>query len=660
VLYVPHFGDEIKEPGKEDDDGEDNEEFEADEDAASTVDNPGDEDEDEDESEDGKKKAADREVDYEEVIASYVFWEDYREGAARKWREVPWVRYRSYLTREELIERFGKEKGGKVNLDYSPKGYGSETTKDVPPLDIYKKAIVHEVWDKIKLEAVWYAPGTPDLILDTRADPLKLPDFFPNPDPLRSTTTNDKRTPVADYSEYQDQARELDTLTARIDRLTRALKVSGVYAGEEKQVLQQLVDEGTENRLIPVGDAMAWADKGGLSKIIEWMPIQQVAETLIQLYNARDRVKAVLYELTGIGDIMRGMTEPDETLGAQELKANFSTRRITPQQKKVAKFARNLLRLMASVVAEHFQAKTISMITGYPQLAPVPPVPPRPMQPQLPPPMQPAMIGGAAQPAAPSPPGAGPPAAVPNGPAAGGPPGQPGAPPAPPPNPAMQAYQQQMAQWQQAAQAAQAVQQQNQQLQQQFDAAVALIKSDGVHGFRIDIEADSTIAPDEQAEKTSRVEFMEKFVPFLEQIVPLSQGNPAAAEMAEQMTLFVMRGFRVARPLEETVTKFFASLSKMPPPPPKGGGKASGVDSPADLALRAKEQTDKDSIERQKLALQQEQFTESEATKRMQVLTQEKNQHDRLGLDVAHMAKSDALAGARLTHIETRDASSLT
>ena len=59
--------------------------------------------------------------------------------------------------------------------------------------------------------------------------------------------------------------------------------------------------------------------------------------------------------------------------------------------------------------------------------------------------------------------------------------------------------------------------------------------------------------------------FMEQFVPFMQQIVPRPQGNPAGASMAKEITLFVMRGFRVARPREETVTKFFDTLAKMPP-----------------------------------------------------------------------------------------------
>lgn len=369
VMYIPHYGEPI-----------DPDEFEETESAPSDIDNPGD---------DPKKAESLREVVYEEAVVSYIFWEDYREGAARTWREVPWLRYRAYMTRDQLTERFGA-KGKKVNLDYTPKGSDNQNAdKSSTPPDIFKKAIVHEYWDKMKKKVVWLAPGTPDLILDEIDDPLHLPDFFPNPDPLLATTTTDKRIPVPDYTEYQDQANELDTLTARIDTLTRALKLSGVYPGALKQALQQLIDEGTENKLIPVEDWAAWADKGGLQNFIQWMPIKEVAETLIQLYAARDKTKDLLYEITGIGDIMRGQTNPNETMGAQQLKANFSTRRIMPQQRAVARMARDLIRLVGGVIAEHFSPQTISMITGYPQLKPVPADPgPMPMQ-FLPPVVQP-------------------------------------------------------------------------------------------------------------------------------------------------------------------------------------------------------------------------------------------------------------------------------
>jgi len=671
VLYIPHFGEVIKDaasgerPAKED---ISNAESDASGDAASpgrspeaivssdfddtdaqgsNVDNAGD------------KAEPLREVVYEEAKPSYVFWHDYREGPARKWSEVPWVRYKSYLTRDELTQRFGKTKADKISLDYTPKGAeGGDKESTAAPPDLFKKAIVHEYWDRTKKQAVWLAPGTPDLILDKQDDPLRLPGFFPNPNPCFATMTNDKRIPVPDYVEYQDQARELDNLTARIDVLTKALKVTGFYPGENKQVLQQVFDEGMENKLVPVEDWAFFAEKGANGGIV-WVPIQQVADTLIQLYNARDRVKAILYEITGIGDIMRGMTSPDETLGAQELKANFSTRRITPQQKQIARFARDMFRLMGGVIAEHFSAKTISMITGFPQLKPVPQLPPQPQPPQQPLAL-PAPLPQGAAPA----PGAGVPAAA-GAPAPGGQP-QPA-----PPSPQMQAYQQQMQAWTQMAQKVQAITAENQEKQQQFDAAVALIKRDGPHGFRIDIEADSTIAPDEQAEKVSRTQFMQQFVPFMETMVPIALGNPEMAELAKEFTLFVVRGWRVARPLEETIGKAFAALAQLPPDPPPGAAKGGGKQTdPAALALQAHEtqvdaqvQTQKSSdavtIAREKNATAL--FIQNQKTEqaREQAAAEAPIKHAELGLEAARVANQHEIAQVREANAASRAAGGL-
>jgi hypothetical protein len=438
-----------------------------------------------------------------------------------------------------------------------------------------------------------------------------------------ATTSNDKRVPVPDYTEYQDQARELDILTARIDRLTRALKVSGIYPGEEKQVLQQLIDEGTENRLVPVDDWPAFADKGNLANLIQWMPIAQVAETLIQLYNARDRVKAVLYEITGIGDIMRGMTNPNETLGAQELKANFATRRIVPQQKEVARFARDLLRLMGAVIAEHVSPRTISLITGYPQLDPVPALPPRPLPPPLP-----------AAPAS-----------------------------APQPPPALAAYQRDLANWQAMAGRVQAIAAANDQKQQQFDAAVTLLRQDGAHGFRIDIETDSTIAPDEQAEKQARVEFLAQMVPLLEQVVPLAMGNPALAAVCREITLFAARGFRVARTLEEALEGAFEALARMTPNPKFAGadqGRAGrgGSDS-VDLAVRAHAADAKVAVEREKNAIASARIASEQQLGQMKLATQAAGERAKLALAAEKLEAEKALRSAEIGAIAAREAQGL-
>lgn len=627
VRYVPHFGDEIKDPEARD--GEDHAKPPV---VASqeTKDAVGAED----------KPEPLREVVYEEVQPSYVFWEDYREGPARKWPEVPWVRYREYLDRDSLVKRFGKAKGSNVNLDYTPKGTPEE--KADGPADLLKKAVVHEYWDKTKKQVIWLAPGTPDLILDQTDDPLKLIGFFPSPNPCLATTTNDKRIPVPDYIEYQDQARELDTLTARIDNLVKACKVVGFYPGENKQVLQQVFDEGMENKLVPVED-WAFFGEGKQAGGIQWVPIEQVAGVLVQLYNARDRVKAILYEITGIGDIMRGMTSPDETLGAQELKANFSTRRITPQQKSIARFARDMFRLMGGVIAEHFSPKTISEITGYPQLKPVPQMPPAPPQ-MIPAPAQPA--SPQAQPMAP-----GAPALPPPGPGAPEQPQLPMAMPQMQPNPAF-------AQWQQQAQAVQALVQDNQRKQAEFDQAVALIKQDGAHGFRIDIEADSTIAPDEQAEKQSRTQFLQQFIPLMNTVVPIAQGNPPLADLAREIVLFGVRAWRVAKPLEESIEKAFDAIGKMPPNPKATGQKQGGKQgkSPAELQADA-QATQTDAAVKAKTSNDQLQIArEKNATALMIQSQKSQSDRDELAAQAAQRRTENILEAARIQNQNDNEA----
>ena len=241
-------------------------------------------------------------------------------------------------------------------------------------------------------------------------------------------------------------------------------------------------------------------------------------------------------------------------------------------------------------------------------------------------------------------------------------PPQPGAPQAPaqPQLPsAVQAYMQAMQQWQQAIAQIQAVEQANAQKQAEFSAACALIKEDGVHGFRIDIEADSTIAPDEQAEKKARTEFLGAFIPMMEQIIPLAQGNPAMSAMAKEIALFGVRGFPVARSLEETIEKAFDAIAQMPPHPSQQGKGGDSADSPQALALRGKEIDSRAQIEREKMAVQGAKIAAEERTDQIKIASESERERQRLALETERGARQDALAGVRMTHIEARDAGHL-
>jgi hypothetical protein len=78
---------------------------------------------------------------------------------------------------------------------------------------------------------------------------------------------------------------------------------------------------------------------------------------LKELYHQRDMLVQAIWEVMGIADVMRGVSNPNETLGAQELKANFGGNRLKKRQRAIQKWIRNAYKLKAEILAEHFDRR---------------------------------------------------------------------------------------------------------------------------------------------------------------------------------------------------------------------------------------------------------------------------------------------------------------
>jgi hypothetical protein len=299
-------------------------------------------------------------VEYEEIDIDYVHWSDFGHTIARTWQEVRAVWRICYLTRDELVKRFGAEKGKRVPLDYKPEDLkGQEVT------EYQQKARIYEIWDKTTKKVYWLSKGMMFECLDERDDMLGLEDFFPCPRPMLPNHANDTVIPVPDYAMYQDQANSLDDLTSRCKLLSDALRVAGVYDSSVPG-LQQILAGGYDNRLVPVDSWAAFAEKGGVQGAIAFIPMQEIAETLQSLYETREKVKQDLYEITGMADIIRGSTDPDETYGAQKIKSNWASIRLVDMQAEVQRFARDVVVIVAEVLSNQFDIKTLAEISGYP------------------------------------------------------------------------------------------------------------------------------------------------------------------------------------------------------------------------------------------------------------------------------------------------------
>lgn len=292
-------------------------------------------------------------ITHEDAPADYVYWEDFWWSPARVWQDVRWVARRVYMNREELVERFGDKIGRDIPITKSK----SKNDGVGPQNDPWEKAAVFEIWDKTTQCAYWHVMGY-NIICDHKDDPLKLRGFFPCPQPLIANATTSKLMPRADYLLAQDQYAQVDELTTRLKYLIKACKVVGVY-DKISTPIGRVFSEGLENQMIPVDNWAAFAEKGGLKGQMDFVPIDVVAAVIERLTAQREQIKANLYEVLGIGDIMRGMTNPDETLGAQQLKAQFGGNRLQFKQQQIGAWVSAGQRIRSQIFCYHFQPQTI-------------------------------------------------------------------------------------------------------------------------------------------------------------------------------------------------------------------------------------------------------------------------------------------------------------
>ena len=304
-------------------------------------------------------------IEYECAPTDYVHWADFGHSVARTWEEVTQVWRWVYMTKEALVERFGEEAARNIPLDSGPdplSNYASNQRE-------YTRAKICELWDKETAKVYWFSKQG-NKFIDVRDDPLELEQFFPCCKPLYSTMTSDSLVPVPDFVLYQDQANELDILSDRIDGLVKSLRVRGVY-DSSVPALQRLLTEGDNNTLIPVDKWMAFSEKGGLKGAIDLLPLDTLANALLQCYRARQEIKQQIYEITGLSDILRGASQASETATAQQIKGQFASLRLRSMQEEVALFASDLIRLKAQIICTKFQPQTILMYAGASQLQPV-------------------------------------------------------------------------------------------------------------------------------------------------------------------------------------------------------------------------------------------------------------------------------------------------
>jgi hypothetical protein len=290
----------------------------------------------------------------EEVKMDYVYWEDFWWSPARMWTEVRWVARRVWMTKSEFKARFEARLALLVNwTKKEPQKYGERVTPESMGIE---KTEVFEIWHKPSKTVYWISKSCEEA-LDQRADPLEIRGFFPCPKPLLATHTTGSLVPKADYLMVQSQYRRLENLSIRIGLLEDSIRAAGVYDKANSELAQLL--DGRANKMVAVDNWAMFAEKGGMKGVVDWFPLDMIVEALEKLVIRKDAAKNELFELTGISDIMRGQTNARETLGAQQLKSQYSSVRLQYLQGETAEFVQEALRIKSEIISKHFQLETI-------------------------------------------------------------------------------------------------------------------------------------------------------------------------------------------------------------------------------------------------------------------------------------------------------------
>jgi hypothetical protein len=483
----------------------------------------------------------------ERVCIDFKGRRDFLHSLSANWREVTWVAAASYLTRSEARKRFRKHSGDMYQqAEYKV----DKDAKEVGGGDNRERAKFWEIWSKGDEKVIWAAHGCEDL-LDESDPHLDLENYFPCPRPAYGTLQRGSLVPVPDVMQYKDQLDEINMLTARIHALSDALEVKGFYpagGAELAEAVQAAVEMHSNGRvLVPIAN---WAAFGGTREIIVWMPIDEIAKTITAIVMLRKQIIEDIYQITGMADIMRGDTDPNETLGAQKLKNQYGTTRIRDKQKELVRVARDLVEITSEIITEKFADETIVMMSQT-QLRTQEMVrkDAEQVQQQLKQihfqaeqAIQQAQMQ--AQQAKIAPPQQGPAQAPGSTPAATGSPGSGQS----SPDPVQQIIEQ-------AQQAMQPIMQQLQTLNEEvtIEQVLHFLKDSRAKAFTLDIETDSTIMADEDGEKQRRTEFTQVLGGLLPQLAQMIQADPKTATFCGEVLKFATAPFRAGRSLDGAI-----------------------------------------------------------------------------------------------------------
>jgi len=301
----------------------------------------------------------------QELHLRHFHWSQFRWEPAKDWKRVTWVSFDHYMTKDQIEDEFD------ITISGASSGAGggmndAEPALKPPQMDKYEDTfVVHEIWDKSARKRIWISECYP-AVIDSEDDPLELDDFFPCPEPMFANVSGRELLPSPDYWEYEYLAKQANELSDRIAKLTRQVKDITFYDQSFTELKQkENYDDGVAIAVKQLLDKLRATDgKATADAIIFQLPMEDKVNVLRELQNQLNIVESRIEKINGIADIQQGVSNPDDTATAQNIKNQWADIRTGQRVQVVALFFRDVFRIMSELIATKFDPSQIEAMSG--------------------------------------------------------------------------------------------------------------------------------------------------------------------------------------------------------------------------------------------------------------------------------------------------------
>lgn len=361
-------------------------------------------------------------------------------------------------------------------------------------------APVWEIWDREDQSVVWVAEGA-EQPLDQSEPLFALRGFFPCPPPAFGTLNPDGMIPVPEIVQYKDQIEEINEYTARISAVSQSLRMKGFYAAGNSD-LKGAIEAAMQNvddRAILV-PISSFAALGGQG-LKDSIVWVPIAEAVALVKTLVELRRVVIEDVYQITGIS------DIVRGQSEASETLGAQQLKSQwgSMRIRERQKELARFSRDMtrISAEIMAETFD-------------------------PANLAMMSQASLPSA-----------------------------------EQKAQAEYMAKM--AAQQQQPVPKQLQAVLKKptMEEVVAFLRNDKMRGVVIEVETDSTIQPDEMAEKQRRIEFVTSVGGMFQQAAPMVMQAPILGPFVVEVMKFAASGFRAGRPLEQSLDDLGSQIEGM-------------------------------------------------------------------------------------------------